>query len=473
MRSKIVEKEWNSILNSDIWNLRNDTILPALHLSYQYLPSHLKRCFAYCSIFPKGLPLDKKKMVLLWMAEGFLDISQGEKVAEEVGYDCFAELLSRSLIQLLSNDAHGEKFVMHDLVNDLATFISGKCCSRLECGHISENVRYLSYNQEEYDIFIKFKNFYNFKSLRSFLPIYFRPTYLWRAENYLSLKVVDDLIPTLKRLRMLSLSSYRNITKPPDSIGNLVHLRYLDLSFTRIKSLPDTLCNLYNLETLILVGCCNLTEFPVNIGNLINLRHLDIIGTDIKELPIQIGGLENLQTLTVFVVGKRQAGLGIKELKKFPHLQGKLIMKNLQNVIDAKETHYANLKSKEQIEDLELLWEKHSEDSLKGKVVLDMLQPPMNLKSLKIDSYGGTSFPSWLGDFSFSNMASLCIRNIWYEEFGDNWAPSSTMSKQEKVPIPPSNHSRPLSILNFTKCQIGRSGFPLKEAILLFLVLEF
>jgi len=78
---------------------------------------------------------------------------------------------------------------------------------------------------------------------------------------------------------------------------------------------------------------------------------------------------------------------------------------------DAKEAHYANLKSKVQIEDLELLWGKHSEDSLKVKVVLDMLQPPMKLKSLKIDFYGGTSFPSWLGDFSFSNMASLCIRN--------------------------------------------------------------
>jgi len=414
LRSKAVEKEWTAILNSDIWNLRNDTILPTLYLSYQYLPSHLKRCFAYCSIFPKDYPLDRKKLVLLWMAEGFLDYSQGKKTAEEVGDDCFVELLSRSLIQQSNDDGCGEKYVMHDLVNDLATFISGKSCCRFECGNISINIRHLSYNQKEYDNFMKLKNFYNFKCLRSFLPIYIGPIYLWWAQNHLSMKVVDDLLPTLKRLRVLSLSKYTNITKLPGSIGNLVQMRYLDLSLTRIKSLPDTTCNLFNLQTFILFGCCDLSELPVNMGNLINLRHLDISETGINELPMDIVGLENLQTLTVFIVGKRQVGLSIKELRKFLHLQGKLTIKNLNNVVDVMEAHDANLKSKEKIEALELLWGKQSEDSQKDKNVLEMLHPSVNLKKLIIDLYSGTSFPNWLGNSSFSNMVSLNITNCEY-----------------------------------------------------------
>ncbi|AES69515.2 LRR and NB-ARC domain disease resistance protein [Medicago truncatula] len=407
LRSKVDISEWTSILNSDIWNLSNDNILPALHLSYQYLPSHLKRCFAYCSIFPKDCPLDRKELVLLWMAEGFLDCSQRGKKMEELGDDCFAELLSRSLIQQLSDDDRGEKFVMHDLVNDLATFVSGKSCCRLECGDIPENVRHFSYNQENYDIFMKFEKLHNFKCLRSFLFICLMT---WR-DNYLSFKVVNDLLPSQKRLRVLSLSRYKNIIKLPDSIGNLVQLRYLDISFTRIKSLPDTICNLYNLQTLNLSRCNSLTELPVHIGNLVGLRHLDISGTNINELPVEIGGLENLQTLTLFLVGKRHIGLSIKELRKFPNLQGKLTIKNLDNVVDARDAHDANLKSKEQIEELELIWGKHSEDSQEVKVVLDMLQPPINLKVLKIDLYGGTSFPSWLGSSSFYNIVSLSISN--------------------------------------------------------------
>jgi len=247
-------------------------------LSYQYLPSHLKRCFAYCSIFPKDYPLDRKQLVLLWMAEGFLDCSHGGKTMEELGDDCFAELLSRSLIQQLSNDARGEKFVMHDLVNDLAIFVSAKSCCRLECGDILENVRHFSYNQEYYDIFMKFEKLYNLKSLRSFLSTSSRMYY----SNCLSFKVVDDLIPSQKRLRVLSLSRYTNITELPDSIGNLVQLRYLDISFTKIKYLPDTTCNLYNLQTLNLSDCWRLTELPVHIGNLVKLRHLDITGTNIS-----------------------------------------------------------------------------------------------------------------------------------------------------------------------------------------------
>ncbi|XP_004516528.1 putative disease resistance RPP13-like protein 1 [Cicer arietinum] len=413
LRSKVDAKEWAEILNSDIWKLTKDNILPALRLSYQDLPSHLKRCFAYCSIFPKDFPFDRKQLVLLWMAEGFLDHSLENKTPEEVGDDYVNELLSRSLIQVQqSNGDFGrQKLVMHDLVNDLASMVFGKSYFRLECsGKISKNVRHLSYNQEFYDIFKKFEVLDNFKCLRSFLPVK-----LSRFHGYyLSRKVVEDLLPKLIRLRVLSLNKYSNITTLPESIGSMVQLQYLDLSFTGIKSLPDAICKLYNLQTLNLMGCMDLTELPLCFGQLINLRHLDISETNINEMPKQIVGLENLQTLTVFVVGKQEIGLSVKDLGKFPNLQGKLCIKNLHNVIDAVDASDANMRSKEHIEELELQWSKQTEDSRMEKDVLDMLKPSLNLNKLSIDLYGGTSFPSWLGDSSFSNMVSLCMSNCEY-----------------------------------------------------------
>ena len=64
-------KEWRMILKSYIWNLPKEKgcILPALRLSYHYLPSHLKHCFAYCSILPKDYEFKKEELVLLWMSQ--------------------------------------------------------------------------------------------------------------------------------------------------------------------------------------------------------------------------------------------------------------------------------------------------------------------------------------------------------------------------------------------------------------------
>ncbi|GLT96544.1 hypothetical protein SLE2022_141570 [Rubroshorea leprosula] len=74
LRGKADRAEWVNILNSEIWDLPdgNTSILPALKLSYNHLPSHLKRCFAYCSVFPKDYEFDERELVLLWMAHGFL-----------------------------------------------------------------------------------------------------------------------------------------------------------------------------------------------------------------------------------------------------------------------------------------------------------------------------------------------------------------------------------------------------------------
>ncbi|XP_022745609.1 putative disease resistance RPP13-like protein 1 isoform X2 [Durio zibethinus] len=89
--------EWNEILHSDLWEKLEEegtTIPPSLRLSYYFLPSHLKRCFAYCSIFPKDYEFKKEELILLWMAEGLLQISKKDGNAE--GDKCFKDLAFRN-----------------------------------------------------------------------------------------------------------------------------------------------------------------------------------------------------------------------------------------------------------------------------------------------------------------------------------------------------------------------------------------
>ncbi|XP_044495675.1 putative disease resistance RPP13-like protein 1 isoform X2 [Mangifera indica] len=69
---------WEKLLDSKIWNSNENDVLSVLKLSYLYLPTHLKRCFAYCAIFPEDYGFKEEELVLLWMAEGIVQPTDGQ-----------------------------------------------------------------------------------------------------------------------------------------------------------------------------------------------------------------------------------------------------------------------------------------------------------------------------------------------------------------------------------------------------------
>lgn len=138
LRWKQRDNEWDEILNSKIWYLSEESnILPVLKLSYHHLPSHLKRCFAYCAIFPKDYEFKEMELVYLWIAEGLIQQSNGGKQMEDLGCEYFRDLLSRSIFQPSSNSSF--KFIMHDLVNDFTQWIFVETSFRLETEMVTDN----------------------------------------------------------------------------------------------------------------------------------------------------------------------------------------------------------------------------------------------------------------------------------------------------------------------------------------------
>ncbi|GLT34301.1 hypothetical protein SLA2020_088240 [Shorea laevis] len=239
--------DWKYILNSKIWNLQGiqSSTLPAgLMLSYHHLPSHLKQCFAYCAMFPKDHQFNKDELIFLWMADGLLKQQSGDKTQmEDIGHRYFSELLSRAFFQHSSKDA--SRYVMHDLIHDLAQYVAGETCCNLENmleakkEANAEKARYLSFYCKELDISERFEVLNDVKGLRSFIPIYSSALAGLNGNN-LSNTMVHDWLVKLTCLRALSLRSY-NIRKLPDSIGDWKYLRYLNLSETAIETLPESI----------------------------------------------------------------------------------------------------------------------------------------------------------------------------------------------------------------------------------------
>ncbi|KAJ0611474.1 putative P-loop containing nucleoside triphosphate hydrolase, leucine-rich repeat domain superfamily [Helianthus annuus] len=363
LRTKPNDEEWRELLNSEVWNLQNESkILPALRLSYYDLPPHLKQMFAYCCLFPKDYVFDKDELVLLWMAEGLLYEANAGKPIETLGRECFEELESRSFFQQSPNDK--SRYTMHELINDLATSVAreffymfGDKMDVHDTNEVLEKSHHLSFIRERYGVYRKFK--------------------------------------------------------VPRCIGSLKHIRYLNFSNTDITCLPEEVGDLCNLQSLLISGCPRLSNLPNSTTKLINLRHLDISDTPLlNKMPKGIGKLTGLQTLSKVIIGGADE-FKISDLKGLPHLQGKLSIEGLHKVINVVQAKEANLQLKKGLSHLEMKWIDvfgDSRNEVTEYEVLEGLRPFEKLTSLGISFYMGVLFPSWVGHSSFVCLSQLTLR---------------------------------------------------------------
>ncbi|KAK8464401.1 hypothetical protein PHAVU_011G200300 [Phaseolus vulgaris] len=312
--------EWESIMKSEIWDLsENDSdILPALRLSYVHLPSHLKKCFAFCALFPKGYEFDKECLIQLWLAENFLESPLQKKSPKEVGEQYFNDLLSWSFFQQSGNEAK-EHFIMHDLLNDLAKYVNEDICIRLgvdepkeleelpSCLHQLYNLRCLEFiNTGVKNVpphLGKLKNLQVLMSsfdvekskefsiqqlgelnLHGSLTIHElqnieNPSYALEAD----LKNKPHLVKLYLEWNIMSSSSIDS-TKAGDVIENLrpsKHLKELSIWYYIGKQFPNWLLDnsLPNLVSLELRNCICCQRFPP-LGLLPFLKKLEISGFD-------------------------------------------------------------------------------------------------------------------------------------------------------------------------------------------------
>ncbi|GJN38399.1 hypothetical protein PR202_gb27435 [Eleusine coracana subsp. coracana] len=396
LRSKLDIGFWRRTLNRD---LLKDT-MGALWWSYQQLEEPIRQCFTYCSMFPRRYQLERDELVHLWMAQGFVETTDVTEDIEDVGNDYFEELLSCSFIQSIGNNTTGSGiFKIHDLLYDLAGKVAGSDSFRIDKGvaEIPRDVRHLFI--ESYDNKVLRDQILKLKTLRTL--------FMSSGSNGMAAQDLEGLLKGLKKLRVLHVH-FRNREKIllPACIGEMKLLRYIFFTGDIIRvTLPPAFGKLYHLQKFGAPTCCLGFSADKQMSNLTNLRYMHTMNT--LDFP-NVGRLKLLRTLNAFTV-RTDAGYEIQQLEHLNSIRGHLLLYGLEAIKSKEEAGQAMLANKVYVSHLELEWSygHESSNSLvqnqeEGRTrdppgaILEALRPPLELTSLSIRNYHGSTYPSWL-----------------------------------------------------------------------------
>ncbi|XP_058108902.1 disease resistance protein RGA2-like [Magnolia sinica] len=358
------------------------------------------------------------------MAQGFIGSDTSEDM-EEIGGMYFDDLLRRSLLQDAEMGSNGNKFSckMHDLVHDLAQSVAGNDClivGMTQQANVDLNRVHHSFifSSSMFEVTSISSTFYKAAKLRTLLVSHGSRPFPPKLEMSLMKQVrisicLHKLFHHLQCPRTLEMTGAK-IAKLPRTVGQLKHLRYINLPYSNIEEISAWLIYSVNLQTLILNACEWLRKLPREMRKMISLRHLELERTNnLSYLP----RLSTLQTLTKFIVGGNHGvdGWDLGELKHLKLLQGSLDITHLQNVSSEDEAREAELYKKRHLHTLSLYFKYSTygevvgdEEKQRMEGVLEGLQPHTNLKELKIRSYRGSKFPEWMGDPS-SNLIRILL----------------------------------------------------------------
>lgn len=402
---------WRIVEEQD---LLRDT-MGALWWSYQQLDGHVKRCFAYCSMFPPGHEFERDNLVKLWMAEDFIEITRSVEQMENVGQNYFDELVSCSFLQARTNTdgSENEKFIMHDLLHDLAVRTSGSDCFRVEHGDQTKefppDVRHLyvsSYDPRKLTEICKLKR------LRTLIISY---------GSAVTIEALECMMKKLKMLRVVQVRVDGQMLMIPHCLCDLIHLRSLTCTgFTLRKvHLPRNLDKLYHLQILDLPHG-GVLEFSrvVNMSDLVSLWHIrnspyHFSYSDISGFP-GVGELKSLRELSDFTV-RKEKGYELHQLVNLNKLRGSLRISGLQNVESKERALEAKLTEKKHLTALSLVWSNPTEQVCSPDLQLEIIEslcPPSLLKELEIFRYSGLKYPSWLTQ-SFRCLQRLEIKECF------------------------------------------------------------
>ncbi|TYI84938.1 hypothetical protein E1A91_D05G402700v1 [Gossypium mustelinum] len=268
-----------------------DKVIESLKVSFNHLKDEkVKYCFLHCALYPEDFGIKKDELIECWIEEGFIDDMSTRQEMKDKGHVILKKLEDNCLLENVSS----ERVRMHDAVRDTVLSITRM------------NPRYMIQAGSQLK---------ELPEKEQWSPDIEKVSLMYNSISEISI----DVLPIKCQLLTTLLLQENPIKKIPHSFfTNMPCLSVLNLSSTKIKSLPNSISELKNLTTLLLCCCVELRDLPC-LSMLQELKKLDLYGTNIEEVPEGMDMLIKLSYLdvTVFTLKEIPAGL----LPKLVHLQ--------------------------------------------------------------------------------------------------------------------------------------------------------
>ncbi|KAG4149781.1 hypothetical protein ERO13_D05G354940v2 [Gossypium hirsutum] len=232
-----------------------DKVIESLKVSFNHLKDEkMKHCFIHCALYPEDFQIGKDGLIECWIEEGFIDDMSTRQEMKDKGHVILKKLEDNCLLENVSS----ETVKMHDAVRDMALSITRM------------NPRYMIQAGSQLE---------ELPEKEQWSPDIEKVSLMYNSISEISI----DVLPTKCQLLTTLLLQHNPIKKIPYSFfTNMPCLSVLNLSSTKIKSLPNSISELKNLTTLLLCCCVELRDLPC-LSMLQELNKLDLYGTNIEE----------------------------------------------------------------------------------------------------------------------------------------------------------------------------------------------
>ncbi|CAM0906609.1 unnamed protein product [Alopecurus aequalis] len=407
LKKNLSREHWRKVLENNEWNneTNSDDIMPALKISYDYLPFHLKQCFSYFSLFPKDHRFTNLEITRFWTAIGIINSS-----CKNNNY--FEQLVDSGFLMKEMDGLEDQYYVMHDLLHDLSRSVSSQECVNISNGlsfsmdNIPQSIKHLSITMEDAyggnfrREMTKLKSRINIGNLWTLM--------IFREYEEHTTEILMDTFKEIEGLRVLFIVM-NSPNSLPKNFSKLLHLRYLKIRSPKHLevTLPSALPRFYHLLILDLQDWHGSSSLPNHISRLVNLCHF-IANKELHSNVPEVGKIEHLEELKEFHVKKKSVGFELEELGKLTDLGGELCIRSLEKVATKEEASKANLVLKRNLKRLTLVCKRGQQIAVD---VIDGLQPHDNLKELVIK--GDYAFPSWLcRDITIKHLESVTLDGV-------------------------------------------------------------